>query len=127
MTSGSDGTTAGRDAAHPLACDLTVFGDAQRDRHRALAQQVFATCRGARELPDGFIFHFVEAWGTLPSAGGVTIVEWISLERLCCSFLSFAVEFSPGGGAVSLRITGDEPTKELFRQQFDTCVRAGRS
>ncbi|HKV46196.1 MAG TPA: hypothetical protein VJT32_16225 [bacterium] len=126
MTSGRDGTTVGGEAAHPLACDLTVFDDAQRDRHRALAQRVFAACRGARELPDGFIFHFAEEWGTLPTAGGVTIAEWISLERLCCPFLSLAVEFGPGRG-VSLRITGDEPAKELFRQHFDTCVRAGRS
>jgi hypothetical protein len=123
-TSGGNGTTVGPDAVHPPACDLNVFDDTQRGRHRALTQQVFAACRSAHELPDGFTFRFAEEWGALPNAGGVTIAEWISLERLCCPFLSFAVEFGPGGGAVSLRITGDRDTKELFRQHFDTCARA---
>jgi hypothetical protein len=44
-------------------------------------------------------------------------VEFISLERLCCPFLGFALEVEPESGPVWLRLTGREGVKAFVREE----------
>ncbi|HEX2219638.1 MAG TPA: hypothetical protein VHG35_12610 [Gemmatimonadales bacterium] len=64
-----------------------------------------------RELPDGLAFQFpAEEYGA--------VTEFVGSERLCCPFLAFRLEVSPGRGALHLRITGDEGVKEFIRAEL---------
>jgi hypothetical protein len=44
--------------------------------------------------------------------------EWVSYERKCCPFFTFALEQSADGGPVWLRITGPEGVKVFIREAF---------
>jgi hypothetical protein len=78
----------------PLACDLGVFTLEQRERLRALVQQVFDACRDADELPDGYRLRFPSGGASL----ALSVTEWIALERLCCPCITFAIEFEEEQG-----------------------------
>lgn len=56
-----------------------------------------------REVADGYEFRLADD----PSAI-TTAAEFISLEKLCCPFLHFALEIKPEGGPAWLRLTGRE-------------------
>jgi hypothetical protein len=83
-----------------------------RARHIATGKQVFRAAAEARELSDGYAFR-------LPAEPDVFLkaVEFISLERLCCPFLGFALEVEPAGGPAWLRLSGREGVKEFIREE----------
>ncbi|HKX16890.1 MAG TPA: hypothetical protein VJT33_02630 [bacterium] len=106
-----------------FACDLSVFTPDQRERLRDLVAQVFEACGQAEELPDGFRLRFPV--GSVPAAGGggnaapaPMITEWITLERLCCPCIAFAVEFAAEGGPITVRMTGAEGIKSFLLAEF---------
>lgn len=108
-----------------FACDLTVFTPAQRERLRALVQRVFEACRDAEELPDGFRLRFpAEANdGAARTAGNgslvLSIAEWITLERLCCPSITFAIEFEEKRGPIAVRMTGRPGIKPFLLAEFN--------
>jgi hypothetical protein len=83
-----------------------------RGRHVATARQLFRAVIDVRELPDGYAFRLPNDADTLRKAA-----EFVSLERLCCPFLGFALEVEPKGGPVWLRLTGREGVKEFIREE----------
>lgn len=64
------------------------------------------------ELEDGFTLHF----GADPELF-VQLAECVTLERLCCSLLDFALEW-PGDEGIRLSITGAEGVKAFVREEF---------
>jgi hypothetical protein len=48
----------------------------------------------------------------------VKLAEFISLEKLCCPFLSFVVDVEREGGPVWLRLTGREGVKAFIREEI---------
>lgn len=106
-----------------LACDLTVFTPEQRERLRGLVRQVFDACRQADELPDGFRLRFPAGSATAPGAPGdaalaLAVTEWITLERLCCPCITFAVEFEAARGPLTVRMTGPDGIKPFLLAEF---------
>ncbi|MBI5948026.1 MAG: hypothetical protein HY875_07805 [Chloroflexi bacterium] len=94
-----------------IACYLDVFEPAETVRHRDLLAELRGAITGAEELVDGFAL-LLEA---RPGLYG-RVAEWVTLERRCCSFLNFALEWPTGdGAAIRLRLTGPEGAKDVLR------------
>lgn len=96
----------------PIACDMSAIEPGLRAGHVAAGSYLFRASWDIRELEDGYAFR-------LPCERDVLLkaAEFISLERLCCPFLVFALVFEAEGGPVWLRLTGREGVKEFIREE----------
>ena len=76
----------------PIACDMSAIEPGLRAEHIATGGRVFRAAEEIRELADGYAFR-------LPGESDVLLkaAEFISLERLCCPFLGFAIGVEPEG------------------------------
>jgi hypothetical protein len=97
----------------PLACDFTTMTAEQRERRQVLAQRVHATVQEIRELSDGYAFRF-----PAEPALCLTVAEFMTLERLCCPFFTFALELECDGGPLWLRLTGREGVKQFLQTEL---------
>jgi hypothetical protein len=98
-------------APRPIACDLSVFSGAQRQRLKELVERVFAACSDVHEIHDGYLFQFAGETSSM-------IAEWIALELLCCPFISFTLGSSRGEDPLYLRVTGGEGVKQFVLAKF---------
>jgi len=96
----------------PIACDMTVLSDVQRERHVATSRELFSTLKQIRELANGYDFRIDGPNVILQAA------EFISLERRCCPFLNFEIEVEAENGSVWLRLTGREGVKAFVREEI---------
>lgn len=96
-----------------LACNADALTAAEQAERSKLVSRLKSSMRVMRGLDDGYEFE-------LPPAGDMAtaIATFIDLERRCCPFLRFALEFAPAGGAVRLRITGPEGVKPLIEAEL---------
>lgn len=98
----------------PLACVPGAIPAADRQAHFALLTRLFTT--GVRErtlLRDGYGYRFdAEAFDDL--------ARWITNERHCCPFLSFALEVTPDNGPIWVRITGVPGTRAFLDGELPT-------
>lgn len=97
----------------PLACDMTAIPAEQRPIHLATSRELFLHIEETRELPNGFQFRFDAEPNVIRR-----LAEFVSLERLCCPFLSFAIEIEAENGPVWLRLTGREGVKAFIREEI---------
>lgn len=97
----------------PIACDLTVFGDNERKRQRAVLEEFRARVRSTEELPAGYAFHLAPEPYMLQ-----LLAELISFESRCCAFLDFNVEVKAGGSSITLRLTGPDGAKDFLREEL---------
>src|SRR5207248_2763350 len=99
------------DSKPPLiACNMAAIGSVQRTRYDVLMQRLRASIQGRREIADGYTFKMDPKGITMTELG-----EWITLERLCCSFLTFKVEVKDDG-ATLLSMRGPEGTKAVLAE-----------
>jgi hypothetical protein len=105
----------GNDAINesPIACDFTAMTAEQQERRQILAQRVHAAVQEIRELSDGYAFRF-----PADPALCLTVAEFMTLERLCCPFFTFALELESEGGPLWLRLTGREGVKQFLRAEL---------
>ena len=113
--------------APPFACRPNALDKAQRQRQQALLATVRRTVVAKRELPDGVALSFPG-----DARAFVQLAEWISLERRCCPFVAFALEWNQDD-KVSVRMTGQPGVKAFIaaemgitggRVSFDTDISA---
>ena len=97
----------------PIACTLAALNIEQRARRQTLTQQMHAVTQEICELPDGYAFRF-SADPTLC----LTVAEFMTLERLCCPFFTFALEMESEGGAMWLRLTGRDGVKPFLQAEL---------
>jgi len=92
-----------------IACNLDAFTLKQEEQHRTLVEGLRAHVQAIREAESGWAFE-------LPSDAAVCqqAMEFATLERLCCPFLTFRLELAPAGGPLTLTLTGPEGTKEIL-------------
>src|SRR5262245_41754685 len=96
----------------PIACDPTAIPSEEREAHFERAKQVWSEVALERqELPDGYALRFDADQYSLLAA-------FIANERLCCPFLRFTLEVTPGQGSLWLRITGGEDVKEALQAEL---------
>ncbi len=89
-------------------CRVDVLDDAERLRWQTLRKAMHAAREEARELPDGYAVRFKS-----DPALFLQVAEWITLERRCCPFLAFGLDW-PQGEALRLRLTGEPGVKEYL-------------
>lgn len=97
----------------PIACDMTALDAAQRERQKLLMKRLRASVEEAHALPDGYAFRLPADPETILFAA-----EFISIERLCCPFLTFQLEVGPAGTRLWLRLTGGAGAKEFIEAEF---------
>ncbi|HKY44510.1 MAG TPA: arsenate reductase ArsC [Pyrinomonadaceae bacterium] len=98
-------------APSSIACDMTAIPQDQRQVHIDTSKELFSRIQEFRELENGYEFRFT-------SDVIVKLAEFISLEKLCCPFLSFVVEVEEEGGPVWLRLTGRDGVKAFIREEI---------
>lgn len=94
-------------------CRLDALDQTQRERYKALGKQLRSNVKEVKELPNGYAFRLAAESETILSAA-----EWITFERLCCPFFSFALEIEGDGKPLWLKMTGREGVKEFMRAEF---------
>jgi hypothetical protein len=98
-------------ASSAPACELGVFDAEQRRRHDDLQRRFAAAVEERRELADGFAFRLAA-----DAAAFVAVAEWITLDRLCCPFMEFRLEWKRGESWLSL--TGGDGVKAMLAAAF---------
>jgi hypothetical protein len=101
-------------AQSPIACDMSVLSPAQRETHLATSRELFSKVQTITELPEGYEFQITDEPNAL-----VKLAEFVTLEKLCCPFLNFAIEVAAEGGPVTLRLTGREGVKAFVREEIN--------
>ena len=100
----------------PVACCLS---DAEVRKHEAtLLAQFKSALTATEELADGYSFRLPgeKRWLAL-------VADLIIAERECCPFLTFQLTAEPKMGALDVRMTGPDGTKEFLRTIL--CEREG--
>ena len=96
----------------PLACTLSSAElRAQRDE---LLPGLLATALQRVRLPDGIRLVF---GATAKRLRQLYAIEQI--EKGCCAFLSFRIDLTPGGGVLTLDVTGPEGTEEFLESLLE--------
>jgi hypothetical protein len=99
-------------APPPIACRANALDKTQRQRQQALLDIVRRSAVGKRDLPEGLVLSF-----PADAAVFLQLAEWISLERRCCPFLEFALEWKQDD-SVSVRLTGRPGIKEFIATEM---------
>jgi hypothetical protein len=95
----------------PVMCSLS---DAEKRKREATLLARFKSGVAAfEELSQGYSFRLPggEEWLAL-------IAELMIAERECCPFLTFQLTAAPQMGALTVRITGPDGTKEFLKTAF---------
>jgi hypothetical protein len=100
-------STIVKEASAGPACQMSVFDERQQRRHDELQGRFGSVVQETRELPDGYAFRLVSDAGAF-----VGVAEWITLDRLCCPFMEFRLEWK--GGEAWLSLTGGAGVKEML-------------
>jgi hypothetical protein len=96
----------------PFACRANALDKGQRQRQQALLETVRRAVLAKHELPDGLALSFPG-----DPAAFLQLAEWISLERRCCPFLAFALEWKQDD-SVSVSLTGQPGVKEFIAAEM---------
>ena len=96
-----------------LSCNLSALDQNQRNRHNTLATDLFPKHLEVKELADGYGFRFPNNRSLF-----VELSEWITLEQLCCPFLTFSLESQRDQGPIWLKATGEEGVKNFLRTEL---------
>ena len=98
-------------ASPDLACKIHAIGAVDRPRYNDLVTRLRSATRDRKELPDGYEYLLESTKITLAE-----VSEWITMERLCCPFLTFQLE---GVGRDShLTMRGPDGAKAVLGEEF---------
>jgi hypothetical protein len=101
------------EAAPAFACNPKAIRAADRPRYNELVKRIHAAVRERHELANGYELKLDGKAITLPEAA-----EWISMERLCCPFLTLQLATSGNQTYWTLALTGPEGVKKILEAQF---------
>lgn len=96
-----------------FSCNLSALDRDQRKRHDFLANDLFPKHLEIKELPDGYGFRFPNDRLLFTA-----LSEWITLEQLCCPFLTFSLELQRDQGPIWLKATGKDGVKNFLRAEL---------
>jgi len=95
-----------------LACNLKAISAAERPRYNELVKRLRTAVASRNELADGYAYKLDTKKILLPE-----VAEWITMERLCCPFLTFQLDVK-GNGDSMLTMRGPEGAKTILRDEF---------
>ena len=93
--------------------NLSALDQDQRERHNTLAKEILPKHLEIKELPNGYGFRFPNK----PSLF-TALSEWITLEHLCCPFLTLSLELERDQGPIWLNVTGEEGVKSFLQTEL---------
>jgi hypothetical protein len=97
----------------PFICDLTAMDGEQRARHHIVVRQLHGAVQEIRELSDGYALRFA-----VEPSMVLTAAEFITLERLCCPFITFGLEVESDRGPMWLKLTGRAGVKQFLQAEL---------
>jgi len=94
----------------PLACTLSQSEQVTRAEEIA---DLFKHVQQIDELADGYAFRFPgsDTWAN-------RLVQFITFERECCPFFTFALVFGPKQGSIWLHLRGPEGVKAIIEEMI---------
>jgi MerR family transcriptional regulator, copper efflux regulator len=96
----------------PIACRPRALDKAQRRRQQELLRLVRSRVQAIQDLPDGYTFRLEGDPILFRQAA-----EWVALERRCCPFVAFGLEWRTDE-TVWVRLTGGPGVKEALEAEF---------
>jgi hypothetical protein len=96
-----------------IACNLAALNDAQRKRRAELVSRLRSVVREMISTSDGLEFRVTANENTLGE-----VAEFISLERRCCPFLNFRIDWTADDDLLRLQLGGCEGVKEFLAAEF---------
>ena len=98
----------------PLACNMDVFTPVQRQNHVQTTIRLIEGLQSVEELKNGYKFMFPNETEFI-----YKIAEFISNERLCCTFLEFNLNIRSNSEPISLSLIGPAGTQEFLQAEFN--------
>ena len=92
---------------------MTALNAEQRERQQVLMKNFHASIQETEVLDDGYAFRMEANVATILAAA-----EFITIERLCCPFLTFELAVGPVGDPLRLKISGRAGVKEFIEAEF---------
>jgi hypothetical protein len=99
---------AGPHPTPPIACRANALDKTERARQQELLKLMRASAQSKEELADGYAFRLATDPALFQKAA-----EWISLERRCCPFMEFGLEWKQDD-SVWVRFTGGPGVKAFI-------------
>lgn len=97
----------------PIVCDMTALSAAQRERQQILMRDLHALIQETAALANGYAFRLKADEATILAAA-----EFITIERLCCPFLTFELAVGAGDEPVWLKVSGRAGVKQFIEAEF---------
>lgn len=97
----------------PVACTLSP--EALSARRQGLLAELLRRAEKHEELSNGHRLSFAATDETF-----ALVLRAVSAERHCCQFLQFQITIEPGGGPVTLELTGPRGTREFLLAMFES-------
>jgi hypothetical protein len=102
-----------------FACRIDTLDRHQRSRQQELLALMRRSAQSRDELADGYAFRLSADPALFQLAA-----EWVSLERRCCPFVRFALEWNEDDG-VWVRFTGAPGVKPFLAAEILGADRSG--
>ena len=96
-----------------FTCNLKAISLARRPHYNDLFKRLLAAVRGRNEILNGYALNLDAKAITLSE-----VAEWISLERLCCPFLTLTLKASGNQPDWTLTLTGPPGVKAILDAEF---------
>lgn len=94
----------------PIACTLTPDSLQARKENELL--QLFQKAQQIKSVENGYSFQFLG-----DNAMAQQLFEFIQVERECCSFFQFNLQFEPQNGPIWLTLSGADGVKSFIESQ----------
>jgi len=97
----------------PLACTLT---EPELVTRKAELNDLFKHVQQVNEMADGYALRFPagDTWAN-------QLMQFITFERVCCPFFTFALVFEPKQGPIWLHLRGPEGVKAIIEGMMYWC------
>jgi hypothetical protein len=94
-------------------CNMSALNQDQRKRHDILTRNLLAKHVQIEELADGYGLRFPNDRLLFTA-----LSEWVTLEQLCCPFLTLTIESQRDQGPIWLRVSGEDGVKDFLRAEL---------
>lgn len=101
-----------------FACDMSALTREQRESHGVVSTALFAKVDAVRDMVNGCAFRLPPDSITLQQ-----VLDFVSLERLCCPFFTFTVEVEAYNGPVWLELSGADGVKAMVAMELGGFLR----
>ncbi|HEV2473323.1 MAG TPA: hypothetical protein VGS41_11690 [Chthonomonadales bacterium] len=99
----------GSEMSEPCACNLAVFSRDESTLHSKILNELRRRCSAEQAQEDGVLLQFPGDAST-----SQLLLEWILLERRCCSFARFQIELASNNG-LAARVTAPPGAAAILR------------